>query len=141
MIDLQRETDNVYFLDAVTEKDLLALAEKSGNMEDSKSVVSTPKPESTPEVTPAPQTEAPTEQAPAPAQSNNMGTLLLVLAIVVIGGGAGYYFKIYRPRKQRAESEEDADYGMEETSYDTENVEQSDELPPWEDEDSGDGQA
>lgn len=141
VIDLQRETDNVYFLDAVTEKDLLALAEESGDTEDSESVVSTPKPKSTPEVTPAPQTEAPTEQAPAPAQSNNMGTLLLVLAIVVIGGGAGYYFKIYRPRKQRAESEEDADYGMEETSYDTENVEQSDELPPWEDEDSEDGQA
>lgn len=81
VIDRQRGQENVYFLNAVTEKDLLALAEKSGDMG---SVLPTPEQEKTPETTPAPQTEAPTEQASAPAQSNNMGTLLLVLAVVVI---------------------------------------------------------
>ena len=137
VIDRQRGQENVYFLNAVTEKDLLALAEKSG---DTESALPTPEPEKTPEATPAPQTAAPTEQAPAPAQ-NNMGTLLLVLAVVVIGGGAGYYFKIYRPKKQRAESEDDFDYGGEADPYGAEDAEQADELPPWEDEDTGDGQA
>lgn len=138
VIDRQREQENVYFLNAVKEKDLLALAQKSG---DTQSVLPTPEPEKTPEATPAPQTVAPTEQAPALAQNNNMGTLLLVLAVVVIGGGAGYYFKIYRPKKQRAESEDDFDYGGEANLYGAEDAEQADELPPWEDEDSGDGQA
>ena len=138
VIDRQRGQENVYFLNAVTEKDLLALAEKSG---DTQSALPTPEPEKTPEATPAPQTAAPTEQAPAPAQNNNMGTLLLVLAVVVIGGGAGYYFKIYRPKKQRAESEDDFDYGGEADPYGAEDAEQADELPPWEDEDNGDGQA
>lgn len=138
VIDRQRGQENVYFLNAVTEKDLLALAEKSG---DTGTVLPTPEPEKTPEATPAPQTEAPTEQAPAPAQGNNMGTLLLVLAVVVIGGGAGYYFKIYRPKKQRAESEDDFDYGDEADLYGAEDAEQADELPPWDDDDNGDGQA
>lgn len=138
VIDLQRETDNVYFLNAVTEKDLLVLAEKSGETEQAGSLLLTPEPEKTPAATSAPETTPPTEPAPAQAQNNNTGTLLLVLAVVVIGGGAGYYFKIYRAKKQRAESEEEADYDMEEASYDAEDAEQGDELPPWEDSDGDD---
>jgi len=137
VIDRQRVQENVYFLNAVTEKDLLALAEKSG---DTESVLPTPEPKKTPEATPAPQTEAPTEQISAPAQ-NNMGTLLLVLAVMVIGGGAGYYFKIFRSKKQRAESEDDFDYDGETDPYGAEDAEQADNLPPWDDDDNGDGQA
>jgi len=59
----------------------------------------------------------------------------------VIGGGAGYYFKIYRPKKQRAESEDDFDYEGENDLCGAEDAEQADELPPWEDDDNGDGQA
>ena len=40
VIDRQRDGDNVYFLDAVTEKDLLALAQKSGDSEVSTSTKS-----------------------------------------------------------------------------------------------------
>ncbi len=138
VIDLQRETDNVYFLDAVTEKDLLALAEKSGNTQDGEPVVSAPEPESSPEVTPA---ETSPEPSSEPEQTGNTGMLLLVLAIVVIGGGAGYYFKIYRPKHQQADSEDDFDYSDESGLDDMEASEQADELPPWEDEDDGDGKA
>ena len=57
--------------------------------------------------------------------------LLLALAVVVIGGGAGWYFKIYRPKKQRA-AESEADYGGE---YDgAENYDETDpedDGPPW----------
>ncbi len=134
VIDRQREQDNVYFLNAVTEKDLLALAEKSGDMQDSKNVLSTPKPESTPDATPGPGTSA------KPEPKSNTGMLLLVLAVVVIGGGAGYYFKIYRPKHQQADSEDDFDYSDETDLDGAEDTEQADELP-WEDENDGDDKA
>ena len=48
---------------------------------------------------------------------------LLVLAVAVIGGAAGWYFKIYRPKKQQA-ADAAEDYG-----------DDYDDTPPWEDED------
>lgn len=135
IIDRQRESENVYFLDAVTEKDLLALAEKTGDADGSKNATPVPEPEKIPGTTPGPETSPSTAQPPASEQNSNMGTILLVLVIVVVGGGAGYYFKIYRPRKQRAESEEESDYSAEETPDDAED---GDDLPPWEDGSSGD---
>lgn len=121
VIDLQRETDNVYFLNAVTEKDLLALAEKSGDAQENKAVVSTPEPETTPDTTPT------TETNTKPQSQSNTGMLLLVLAVVVIGGGAGYYFKIYRPKHEQADQEDDFDYSEEADLYDTEDMEQSED--------------
>jgi len=136
IIDLERDGDNVYFLDAVTEKDLLALAEQSGyDTETYTSATSNTASEATlgaSEDTPETTSEG--------TQNNNMGTLLLVLAVVVIGGGAGYYFKIYRPKHQKADSEDDFDYGDESSLDDAEDAEPSDELPPWEDEDGGESE-
>jgi uncharacterized protein HemX len=57
-------------------------------MQDSKNVLSTPKPENTPNATPWPGASA------EPKAKGNTGMLLLVLAVVVIGGGAGYYFNM-----------------------------------------------
>lgn len=147
VIDRQRDGDNVYFLNAVTEKDLLALAEKSGSSSGATASGSTTAAgtSSGSAQTTASGTasqigaETPAKSFSAP-QSNNMGTLLLVLAVVVIGGGAGYYFKIYRPKHQRAESEDDFDYTDENGSDDTENSEQPDDLPENENED-GDGES
>ena len=51
------------------------------------------------------------------------GTLLLVLAVAVTGGVAGWYFKIYRPKKQQA-ADAAEDYG-----------DDYNDTPPWEDED------
>ena len=139
VIDRQRDGDNVYFLNAVTEKDLLALAEKSGNSSGttaSKSTAAAGTSSGSAQTTASGTTsqsgtETSAKSSSAP-QSNNMGTLLLMLVVVVIGGGAGYYFKIYRPKHQRAESEDDFDYGEENGSDD---VEQPDELPENENED------
>lgn len=142
VIDRQRDGDNVYFLNAVTEKDLLALAEKSGGSSGataSEGTTSTGTSSGSAQ-TPASDTasqagmELFAKSSSAP-QSNNMGTLLLVLAVVVIGGGAGYYFKIYRPKHQRAESEDDLDYGEEDGPDDAEDAEQPGELPESENED------
>ena len=122
VIDLQREQDNVYFLNAVTEKDLLALAEKSEDTHDGENPLSDSEPGTTPEVTPEPTPE------PEPEQKSNSAMLLMVLAVVVIGGGAGYYFKIYRPKQEQAALAEDEFDEYEADPYD----EQEDDTPPWE---------
>ena len=77
-------------INAVTEDDLLPLTEKS------KEESETPAPEPEPEPIP-PEEEAP-EAKPEPEQTDNpMLSLLLIGAVVLIGGGIGYYFKIYKP--------------------------------------------
>ena len=99
VIDRQRETENVYFLNAVTVADLMALAESSGEP-----AAPEPTPEPDPEPNPTPEPE------PVPEKKGGAGPLLLALAVVVIGGGAGWYFKIYRPKHQKA-AEPEEDYG------------------------------
>lgn len=125
IIDRQRNTENVYFLNAVTERDLLALAEKSGDMEGSISAI--PEVPADPEPIPEPDPEP--EPEPDPPKSSNTGMIILVVAVVLIGGGAGYYLKIYRP-KQLADTGDEYDY--EADSY--EEYEPEDDAPPWFDE-------
>jgi hypothetical protein len=122
VIDRQRSTENVYFLNAVTVSDLMALAEQD-QVPEAPPPVTEPDPE--PEPDPAPE--------PEPEKSGGAGMLLAALAVLALGGGAGWYFKIYRPKQQRAaEPEEDhADYD-EPDDYD--------DAPPWDvddDEDEG----
>ena len=120
VIDRQRETENVYFLNAVTVADLMALAESSGEP-----AAPEPTPEPDPEPDPTPEPE------PVPEKKGGAGPLLLALAVVVIGGGAGWYFKIYRPKHQKA-AEPEEDYGG--APYD--GPEDYDGEAPW-DEDDG----
>ena len=105
IIDRQRDGQNVYFLNAVTEKDLLALAEKD------------PEPEvAEPVMEPEPETEPPTEPEtePGPEKTSGfpMGNILMIAAVLLAGGGAGYYFKIYRP-KHEVPDMDDEEYGNE----------------------------
>ena len=133
IIDRQRETENVYFLNAVTEQDLMALAEVSGDSGTSAIPDTTPAPEPTPEPTPEPAPE------PEPEKGGNMGMMVVVVLVVLAGGGAAYYFKIYKPKQEQANISEDYDeYG----EYEAEAEETEDDTPPWyedEDESAGDG--
>ena len=119
VIDRQRSGQNVYFLNAVTETDLLALAEIS---EEPVAPEPTPEPESDP------------EPEPEPEKKSNPGALLLVLALALIGGGAGWYIKVYRPKHHQAPAPEE-DYGEELEDYDDYDDPEEDG-PPW-DEDDG----
>jgi len=94
IIDLERDSDNVYFLDAVTEKDLLTLAAQAEEADDTEATAPTVTPE--PEVTPDPEPET----TPVANENNNGGIIFFVILAVVAAGGAGYYFKIYRPKQQ-----------------------------------------
>ena len=128
IIDRQRGTENVYFLNAVTEADLLALAEL-------------PEEIATPTPTPAPDPEPTSEPTapPEPEAKGGVGSLLLVLAMALIGGGAAFYFKVYRPKQQKAvESEDDMEYGDFDGSEDYDEEDSENGEPPWdEDDDAG----
>ena len=112
IVDRQRGTDNVYFLNAVTEQDLIALAEQAGNQISGTGTDGIP-------VGTAPQTpdEQPTDTAestdttPGTATADsggNNGTIIFLIIAMAIAGGAGYYFKIVRP-KQQAQDDDYAD--------------------------------
>ena len=118
VIDRQRETENVYFLNAVTVADLMALAESSGEPA---------APEPPPE--PEPEPDPTQEPEPVPEKKGGAGPLLLALAVVAIGGGAGWYFKIYRPKLQKG-AEPEEDYGGD--PYD--GPEDYDGEAPWDEE-------
>ena len=77
VIDRQRETENVYFLNAVTEADLLPLAEPPIEKE----------PEPTPVTTPVPDT------APMPEiESGPDVRLLLILILAVLAIGLAFFY-------------------------------------------------
>jgi hypothetical protein len=107
IVDRQRNTDNVYLLNAVTENDLLALS-KPG---DGSTISAVPTP--APPVTPTPiETPAPTptpEPAPTPISNNNTGMMAFIGLGALIIGGAAYYFKIVRPKKSGAATEYESD--------------------------------
>lgn len=121
VIDRQRETENVYFLNAVTEADLLALAE-----------ISEETATTAPELEPTTGTEPVVESEPA--QTASTGPLLLGLAVLLIGGGAAFYLKVYRPKHRQAAAPQE-DYDSEYEDYDDTD---EDDGPPWdEDADAG----
>ena len=86
----------------------------------------------TPEPDPEPTTEPEPEEA---AKKNGAGPLILVLAIFAVGGGAGWYFKIYRPQHQQAAAPED-DYEEEMDAYN----DFEDDGPPWDEDDPEPGE-
>jgi len=137
VVDRQRATDNVYFLNAVTEQDLIALAEEGGQqliVNDGGIPVST-----------APQN--PQEQEPedyeavettaTETESGGNGTMIFLLVAVGIAGGAGYYFKIVRPKQQGGNSDyedEDEDDIGEEMQFEDEPSDESDDYDVDDDE-------
>lgn len=128
VIDRQRETENVYFLNAVTVANLMALAE----------------PDQEPVPEPLPTTEPDTETDPEPEvvesepeKSGGAGVLLAVLGVLALGGGAGWYFKIYRPKQQQAAGPGEDYDEAEEYADDFDGGDYNDN-PPW-DEDETEG--
>lgn len=124
VIDRQRSTENVYFLNAVTEADLLALAQPA------------PAPEPIP--TPEPSDPEPAtgeEQPEPPEKKSNTGLLVIILLLAGVGGGAAYYFKVLRPKRLGQPEEE-----LDETEY-LEEAAEEDDGPPWYegDTDTGEG--
>jgi hypothetical protein len=113
IVDRQRDNENVYLLNAVTEDDLQSLAKPGDGKSESAipAAVNPPAAPTTPEPTPEP--------TPAPAaekSGGNTGMIGIVVVVLIVVGGAGYYLKIVRPKKsgydyEAEEPEDDAETG------------------------------
>lgn len=126
VIDKQRDSDNVYFLNTVTEDDLAALAAKDEDKKETESAM--------PEVavcnctdkcapgevntgcpvckndlktcvgkTAEPEPDTDKEQ---PEKENSAGSLIFILLAVAAAGGAGYYFKVLKPKRDLDDAED-----------------------------------
>ena len=120
IIDRQRNAQNVYFLNAVTEDDLMALAQKNNKTvsngasadkpadqpgADSKNPAATPEPE-------------------APKTSNNNAMYILIVIVAAGIGGAAYYFKIVKGKNVTDDFDDEDDGGNE---YDYDELDSSDD--------------
>lgn len=133
IIDGKRDSNNVYFLNGVTEDDLMALAEKDeGSMSTipaEETCICTEKCEAGEVNTSCPVCkndlkactgkEKPADQEePAgpekPEKNSSAGTVIFIVIALIAVGGAGYYVKIIRPKQQAEDDgfdEEDDGYG------------------------------
>ena len=129
VIDKQRESENVYFLNAVTESDLLALAEKDKEPEDN-NVSAIPDPEPvcicTDKCAPgevntacpvcvlslkdctgkAPAADPDVTPEPEKPEKGGSSTMILVVIAALAVGGAGYYLKIWKPKHDLDDAED-----------------------------------
>ena len=133
VIDKQRQGENVYFLNAVTEADLMALTEsdtgKTASASTSSGIPGLTAPVSSPGVCTCKDkcvpgevnTDCPvcalnyreckgTERAaapqPEPDTGGSGGTLVIVGIVLLAVMGAGYYFKIYKPKREMDDAED-----------------------------------
>jgi hypothetical protein len=124
----------VYLLNAVTEEDLMALAEQSGRTitpSHGNAVSAIPDPEQldpaaanpvAPVVTPTPEPEA-----KPPAIGMDAGKIAFIVIAALIFGGVAYYFKIVKGKKNSDPS--DDDYDDYEDDYDDKEEDYSKEEP------------
>jgi hypothetical protein len=105
VIDHQRADSGVYFLNAVTEDDLAALAEAAD--EDAGIFGGSgaePEPQDTvPQNEPAPEPEK--EPEPEKSGGTSSGSIAFVLIAAAIFGAAVYYVKIVRPKRQSGDDD------------------------------------
>ena len=144
-VDEDGEQYQTYFFSVVDEADLLAAAEAAGvelpacecTEKCAVGAINTDCPVCAVNMSECVRTEPDPVEDTGPAddpepeqpqdEGGGMGTLLLILAVALIGGGAGWYFKVYRPKHQRAAEAVEEDYGDEPDAFD----DPEDDTPPW----------
>ena len=129
IIDGKRNDNNVYFLNGVTEADLMALAEKGdgsvSTIPEAETCTCTEKCEAGEVNTVCPvckndlksctgkektdkdKDEEPAEPEKPKKDTGSSGTIIFVIVALLAVGGAGYYVKIVRPKQQ---AEDDGDF-------------------------------
>ena len=125
IIDRHRDTENVYFLNAVTIEDLMSLARDAGReiehpTNNGTSAIQVPTQpnideQDSEDVTPTPEPD-PADERPT-ALSRIGSNLLFFVGIIVVIGGLAYYLKVVRPKQSGF-----SDYGDEPDDYDYDNA-------------------
>ena len=123
IIDKQRSDNNVYFLDYVTEKDLISLAKKD---KENPLITEAPEPENK-QPEPEVKEEKPVEEETSEKKQSNAGMVLILLLVTVGVGIVAYYFKILKP-KQELDAADDFEEIEFLTEEDTENEEEFEDL-------------
>lgn len=143
IVDRQREEENVYFLNAVTETDLLSLAQADEQPE----LILEPEEEPTCSCTQKCEAgdvntlcpvckenrkacvgEVPEEPEPE-AKESNAGLILFVVLTLAVGGAVGWYFKIYRPKQEFVEDDDGEEEETEEFGTETINEDEEENQP------------
>lgn len=143
IVDRQREEENVYFLNAVTETDLLSLAQADEQPE----LILEPEEEPTCSCTQKCEAgdvntlcpvckenrkacvgEVPEKPEPE-AKESNAGLILFVVLTLVVGGAVGWYFKIYRPKQEFIEDDDGEEEESEEFGTETVNEDEEENQP------------
>lgn len=143
IVDRQREEENVYFLNAVTETDLLSLAQA----DDQPELILEPEEEPTCSCTQKCEAgdvntlcpvckenrkgcvgEVPEEPEPEPKESNG-GLILFVVLTLAVGGAVGWYLKIYRPKQEFIEDDDSEEEESEEFGTETINEDEEENQP------------
>jgi len=135
VVDKEKTGDNVYLLTQVTEPDLEKLAGSKtastitgGNAgSQSQTGLTSEAPATTSQVQGTLSTGKPAA-AGKKSQSGNIGTIVFVALAVLVVGSAGFYFKIYKPRREMGSADdldetEQEDKAPEADSTDDENDE------------------
>jgi hypothetical protein len=117
VVDKEKTDQNVYLLSEVTEDDLLGLTKPQQT--------SQPEPEP-PASTPEPTTPA-TETPPDQEKSGDNGMIVVIVLVMFVAGGAGYYFKIVRPKQNAVPEDDYAEESDELDDYDYETEEEKGE--------------
>jgi hypothetical protein len=138
IVDRQKPDNNVFLLNPVTEDDLRALAEKAekadapqatappaadrtetppffGQLGQQEAPAQTAEATQEPEGDDAPQEAEEPPEAPqqAPAEKSWAGAFIAIALTAAAAGGAGWYLKIYRPKKEAPDPYEEDDDGEE----------------------------
>lgn len=131
IIDRQKNAENVYFLDAVTDKDLLALA-KSDNEDVSGS--SSYKVTSTPETSSAPIVSTPMVSSVSRPEKQNGSAGIAAVAVLaaVLIGAAVWFFKFHKPGKKDKNKPDPDDYDYTEEEDEESEPEDEPEVPDGE---------
>lgn len=143
IVDCQREEENVYFLNAVTETDLLSLAQADEQPE----LILEPEEEPTCSCTQKCEagdvnTLCPVckenrkacvgevaEEPEPEAKESNAGLILFVVLTLAVGGAVGWYFKIYRPKQEFIEDDDGEEEESEEFGTETINEDEEENQP------------